>query len=295
VLLNDAQQKSQPIHRSINPTIPPAMSALQTLNITKSLANDSRANLESWLEEIETHARNICCPQHDATGALSLVASDRVWNSIPVFQPIWPTRLAFFQPQPHPNNAAAAVVSIYKMEAARHADYSSASSALNTALLASIGEKSTNHLKTTFPDQKTYMLSPRDIVDTMRAKHGVAISDDVSKLRDPLSRALTSLSDLTSHIDSFLLASQRLTQGDQGETDYKYFELFLETVSGFPSPLCRLVVWPDTIPSVNFSLNTSSRSRRPLNFLLCLHNERHEIIKPQRTTTRISLRLRLTY
>jgi hypothetical protein len=77
-----------------------------------------------------------------------------------------------------------------------------ASSTLNTALLASVGEKNRNHLKTTFPalKLKLYMLSPRDIVDTMRAKHGVATSDDVSKLRDPLSRALMSLSDLTDHI-----------------------------------------------------------------------------------------------
>jgi hypothetical protein len=83
----------------------------------------------------------------------------------------------------------------------------------------------------TFPDLKLYMLS----VDTMRAKHCVATSDDVSKLRDHLSQALTSLSDLTGHMDSFLSASQRLTRSSQGETDYKYFELFLETVSDFPS------------------------------------------------------------
>ncbi len=95
-----------------------------------------------------------------------------------------------------------------------------ASSTLNTALLASVGEKNRNHLKTTFPALKLYMLSPREIVDAMRAKHGVATSDDVSRLRDPLSRALTSLSDLTGHMDSFLLASQRLTRCGQGETDY---------------------------------------------------------------------------
>jgi hypothetical protein len=95
------------------------------------------------------------------------------------------------------------------MEAIRHADYSMASSTLNTALLASVGEKNRNHLKTTFPALKLYMLSPREIVDTMRAKHGVATSDDVSKLQDPLSQALTSLSDLTGHMDFFLLASQR--------------------------------------------------------------------------------------
>ncbi len=121
------------------------------------------------------------------------------------------------------------------MNATRHADYSMASSTLNTALLASVGEKNRNHLKTTFPALKLYILSPREIVDTMRAKHGVATSDDVSKLRDPLPHALTSLSDLTGHMDSFLLASQRLTRSGQGEADYKYVELFLETVSGFPS------------------------------------------------------------
>jgi hypothetical protein len=53
-----------------------------------------------------------------------------------------------------------------------------ASSTLNTALLASIGEKNRNHLKTIFPAMKLYMLSPREIVDTMRAKHGVATSDE---------------------------------------------------------------------------------------------------------------------
>jgi hypothetical protein len=79
------------------------------------------------------------------------------------------------------------------------------------------------------------MLSPYEIVDTMRAKHGVATSDDISKLRDPLSHDLTSLSDLTGRMDSFLLASQRLTRSGQGETDYKYFGLFLETVTKDPN------------------------------------------------------------
>ncbi len=60
------------------------------------------------------------------------------------------------------------------MEATRYADYSMASSTLNTALLASIVEQNRNHLKTTFSALKLYMLSPLEIVDTMRAKHGVA-------------------------------------------------------------------------------------------------------------------------
>ena len=61
------------------------MSAPQTFNPTQTLANDSRAQLEPWLEEFETYARNLCA-QHDATGALTLVASDLVWQSIPANQ-----------------------------------------------------------------------------------------------------------------------------------------------------------------------------------------------------------------
>ncbi len=118
------------------------MSATQTFHPTQPLANDSRAQLEPWLEEFETHARNLCA-QHDVTGALTLVASDLVWQSIPANQtpavriaaedPPHRARPTWDQPQPHANNAAAAVVSRYKMEATRHADYCMASSTLNTA------------------------------------------------------------------------------------------------------------------------------------------------------------------
>ncbi len=48
-------------HPSIHPSNHPTnMSAPQTIHLTQSLANDPRAQLEPWLEEIETHARNIC-------------------------------------------------------------------------------------------------------------------------------------------------------------------------------------------------------------------------------------------
>jgi hypothetical protein len=129
-------------------------------------------------------------------------------------------------PAQHANNAAAAVMSIYREEAVRHRDFFKASSALTTALLDSVGETNRTYLRTAFPTLKSY---------TMCLKHGVASSDDVSALKEPLSRALTSLSNLTSHMDSFLLPSQRLTRSGQGETDFSYFKSFLETVSGFPS------------------------------------------------------------
>ncbi len=61
------------------------MSATQTFHPTQTLANDSRAQLDPWLEEFETHAQNLCA-QHDVTGALTLVASDLIWQSIPANQ-----------------------------------------------------------------------------------------------------------------------------------------------------------------------------------------------------------------
>ena len=53
-----------------------------TCNITPSLADDSRHNLEAWTENVETHARNMCA-SHDPMGALSLVVSLATWNLIP--------------------------------------------------------------------------------------------------------------------------------------------------------------------------------------------------------------------
>ena len=56
--------------------------------------------------------------------------------------------------------------------------------------------------------------------------------------------------DLTDHMDSFLLASQRLTRSGQRETDYRYFELFLETVSGFPSVSACMAGYYTTYPAI---------------------------------------------
>jgi hypothetical protein len=132
----------------------------------------------------------------------------------------------------------------------RHRNFSKASSALTTALLDSVGEANRTHLKTDFPTLKAYMLSPRQMIDTMILKHGVATSDDVSALKEPLSRALTSLSNLSNHMDLFLLANQRLTRSGQGETDFNYFKLFLETVSGFPSVALSMPGYSAQFPAI---------------------------------------------
>ncbi len=51
-------------------------------------------------------------------------------------------------------------------------------------------------------------------------------------------------------MDSFLLASQRLTQSGQGETDFSYFKLFLETVSGFPSAPASMTGYYTRYPAI---------------------------------------------
>ncbi len=83
--------------------------------------------------------------------------------------PQYRVRQKWDMPADHSNTAAAAVVSLHRAKAVRHTDYrKEASSTLTTFLLASRGETNTNHLKTIFPALKTYMFSPRDIVDSMR-------------------------------------------------------------------------------------------------------------------------------
>ncbi len=74
------------------------------------------------------------------------------------------------------------------------------------------------------------------MIDAMITKHGVFTGDDISRLRVPLYSPLLSLSGLVIHQEKYLLASKRLTRSGQGETPFKYFEMFLDTVKGLLSP-----------------------------------------------------------
>jgi hypothetical protein len=148
-------------------------------------------------------------------------------NSIDVAagQPaVYHARPNWDMPAPPAGNAASGAVNLHRMLMSKYNDFNFASSTLNTALLLSIDEVNQNILRTTLPTLKPYVLTPRRIVDTMLAEHGVSTGDDNSKLRDPLSQAMmTLLSDLTNHMASFLLASQRLNRSGQGEAAYRYF------------------------------------------------------------------------
>ncbi len=47
-----------------------------------SLVDNPRTQIEEWFEDVSAKARRLCV-QWDPTGAITLIASDAVWNAIP--------------------------------------------------------------------------------------------------------------------------------------------------------------------------------------------------------------------
>jgi hypothetical protein len=103
------------------------------------------------------------------------------------------------------------------------------------ALLVSIGPDNKVSLEERFDSDPLYSLTPRQIVDAMFAEHGMTNPQDLAVLRAPLHEPLPALANLERHMNTFLLASKKLTTAGQGKTpSYEYFEIFLETLKGFP-------------------------------------------------------------
>ena len=142
------------------------------------------------------HMLGTCAPL-TTSWVPTLVVSDVTWELVPANltnpvdvaagQPaVYRPRPDWDMPAAHAGNAASGAVNIHRMLMAKYNDFSLASSALNTALLVSIGDVNQNILRTTFPALKPYMLTPIQIVTTMLAQHGVATGDDITKLQAPI-------------------------------------------------------------------------------------------------------------
>ncbi len=124
------------------------MAELRLTAFTSSLAHEPRIHLEARLEEAETAAVNLC-PQHDPSGALTLVATDVVWEQQPenltnlaqvlagAHAAVYRARPIWTMPATHENNAVSATVSIYRQELTRFNEYTLASKALAKVLLDS--------------------------------------------------------------------------------------------------------------------------------------------------------------
>jgi hypothetical protein len=84
-----------------------------------------------------------------------------------------------------------------------------------------------------------YSLSPPQIVNAMYTTHGKTTGPDLHKLREHLLKLLSALTDLETHMNFFkvfMLASIKLTASGHGhgEDPCSYFEMFLDSVKGFP-------------------------------------------------------------
>jgi hypothetical protein len=51
------------------------------VSLQVSLADNARTQIEEWFEDLQAKARGLCI-QWDSTGAITLVARDRVWNAV---------------------------------------------------------------------------------------------------------------------------------------------------------------------------------------------------------------------
>jgi hypothetical protein len=53
-----------------------------SVSLKFSLVDNPRTQIEEWFEDVSAKARGLCV-QWDPTGAITLIASDVVWNAIP--------------------------------------------------------------------------------------------------------------------------------------------------------------------------------------------------------------------
>jgi hypothetical protein len=143
------------------------------------------------------------------------------------------------------------VLSLYKQALDAHVSHTVAKAALTAALLASIGSDNETYLEATMHPVPVYSLSPLQIVDAMFTKHGQTTGPDLQKLRDPLLKLLPVLAELETHMNLFMLASIKLTASGHGENPYRYFEMFLESVKGFPVLRQQLPGFFTMYPTVN--------------------------------------------
>jgi hypothetical protein len=196
--------------------------------------------------------------------AITLIASDAVWNAIPgnivnSAQVLAGTHPPQYQPRPDYNppaaidKAATAVeLSEWKMEMDMHFAYTLAQNMLSEALLASVGPVNKTLLKVKFhPTTPLHFLTPRQIVDCMCKTHASLTGPDLKKLRAPLSEPLKAVAELEVHISQYMLATIKLLTTGHRDDAYRSFEQFLEIIAGFPLIKATLTGYYTLHPTVD--------------------------------------------
>jgi hypothetical protein len=100
--------------------------------------------------------------------------------------------------------------------------------------MVSVGPVNKTLLKVEYTPTPLHFLTPRQIIDCMFKNHASLTGPDLKKLRVPLFEPLQAVAELEAHVGKFVLGSLKLTATCHGEDSYRYFELFLETINGFP-------------------------------------------------------------
>jgi hypothetical protein len=210
-----------------------------------SLVDNPRTQIEEWYEDVMAKARGLCI-QWDLTGAITLVASDSVWNAVPgnitnladvlarAAAPQYRARPDFDPPVALAPTATAVELANWKLEMDMHFAYTLAQNTLSLALMASVGPVNKTLLKVEYTPTPLHFLTPRQIIDCMFKKHASLTGPDLKKLRAPLFEPLQAVAELEAHMGKFVLASLKLTATGHGEDSYRYFELFLETIKDSP-------------------------------------------------------------
>ena len=210
-----------------------------------SLADSPRTLIVEWFDDLSAKARGLCAQWHN-TGAITLIATDDVWNAIPgnitnaaqvlagTHAPAYRARPDFDPPADLDPAATAVELAKWRLEMDMHFAYTLAQNALALALLDSVGPANKASLKATFHPTPLHFLTPRQIVDSMFIKHASLTGPDLKALRAPLLEPLLAIADLDQHMIAFMLASMKLSATGHGEDPYRYFEWFLATIKGFP-------------------------------------------------------------
>ncbi len=238
-----------------------------SVSLQFSLADNPRTQIEEWFEDVQAKTRGLCI-QWDLTGAITLVASDLVWNAVPgnitnladvlanAAAPQHRARPDFTPPVALDPAATAVELSAWKLEMDMHFAYTLAQNALSLALMDSVGPVNKTLLKVEYTPTPLHFLTPRQIIDCMFKKYAALTGPDLKKLRAPLSEPLQAVADLEAHMGKFVLASLKLSATGHGEDPYRYFELFLESIKGFPLISTTLDGFYQRYPTIPLCLGT---------------------------------------
>jgi hypothetical protein len=158
-----------------------------------SLADNPRTQIVEWFDDLSAKARGLCA-QWDPTGAITLIATDAVWNAIPgnlvnAAQVLAGTHPSQYRARPDFDppvalDPAATPVELanWRLEMDMHFAYTLAQNALSLALLDSVGPANKASLKVEFHPVPLHFLTPRQIVASMYLKHAALTSPDLKAL-----------------------------------------------------------------------------------------------------------------